>query len=265
MARRRARWSCGGCEWLMRSLYPRTRGCGTGSRQSSRSARDVPKTRRSLPAQPPIPGASGPAPDTLLAAMVNSPPMAARTVRTVCPRNCYGTCGMLVTVDGDRVVRIEGDPKNPATGGHICLKGLSYARRICAQNLRSSTPHGAQELPRDRRVKIPVTRMITSFRAPSAWHDIRLCGGHGPAVGELRTEVPGPERAAPRGPRAPRDLPGRDGSSPGGPGPAAVRRARVPRLPAVRDARPSTGLRAIPSEVEGWRAGAPGSAVQAAG
>jgi len=56
---------------------------------------------------------------------------ALRTIRTVCPRNCYCTCGMLVTLDEHgRIVRIEGDPANPATGGHVCLKGLSYARRV---------------------------------------------------------------------------------------------------------------------------------------
>ena len=53
-----------------------------------------------------------------------------RTIRTVCPRNCYCTCGMLVTLDErGQIVGIEGDPENPATGGHVCLKGLSYARR----------------------------------------------------------------------------------------------------------------------------------------
>ena len=53
----------------------------------------------------------------------------ARVIRTVCPRNCYCTCGMLVTVDEGRVVRIEGDPENPATEGTVCLKGLAYAER----------------------------------------------------------------------------------------------------------------------------------------
>jgi anaerobic selenocysteine-containing dehydrogenase len=53
-----------------------------------------------------------------------------RTIRTVCPRNCYCTCGMLVTVDGGRILRIEGDPANSATGGHVCVKGLSYAQRV---------------------------------------------------------------------------------------------------------------------------------------
>jgi anaerobic selenocysteine-containing dehydrogenase len=53
-----------------------------------------------------------------------------RTIRTVCPRNCYCTCGMLVTLDDhNTIVRIEGDPRNSATEGRICLKGQSYARR----------------------------------------------------------------------------------------------------------------------------------------
>ncbi len=65
--------------------------------------------------------------------------MAGRTIRTVCPRNCYCTCGMLVTVDDGRIVRIEGDPKNPATGGHVCVKGLAYARRVASEN-RLLTP-----------------------------------------------------------------------------------------------------------------------------
>jgi anaerobic selenocysteine-containing dehydrogenase len=55
--------------------------------------------------------------------------MSRRVVRTVCPRNCYCTCGMLVTVEDGRIVGIEGDPANPATDGRVCLKGLSYAER----------------------------------------------------------------------------------------------------------------------------------------
>lgn len=38
---------------------------------------------------------------------------------------------MLVSLDEhDRIVSIDGDPENPATGGHLCLKGLSYTRRV---------------------------------------------------------------------------------------------------------------------------------------
>jgi anaerobic selenocysteine-containing dehydrogenase len=40
---------------------------------------------------------------------------------------------MLVALDeGNRIVSIEGDPENPATGGHVCLKGLAYARRVAS-------------------------------------------------------------------------------------------------------------------------------------
>ncbi len=52
------------------------------------------------------------------------------TVRTVCPRNCYCTCGMVVTHEGGRITRIDGDPENTATRGRVCLKGISYARRV---------------------------------------------------------------------------------------------------------------------------------------
>jgi anaerobic selenocysteine-containing dehydrogenase len=36
---------------------------------------------------------------------------------------------MLVTVEGERILEITGDPENPATQGTVCLKGLSYAQR----------------------------------------------------------------------------------------------------------------------------------------
>ncbi|MFO7768750.1 MAG: molybdopterin-dependent oxidoreductase [bacterium] len=53
----------------------------------------------------------------------------AATYRTVCPRNCYCTCGMTVTVTDGRITHISGDPLNPVTSGRVCLKGISYARR----------------------------------------------------------------------------------------------------------------------------------------
>lgn len=36
---------------------------------------------------------------------------------------------MVVTIEGNRIVGIEGDPLNPATEGLVCVKGLSYAER----------------------------------------------------------------------------------------------------------------------------------------
>ena len=61
-----------------------------------------------------------------------------RIVRTVCPRNCYCTCGMLATVQDGRLVRIEGDPENPATAGEVCLKGLSYVERVSHEDRLTS-------------------------------------------------------------------------------------------------------------------------------
>ena len=55
--------------------------------------------------------------------------MTRQEIRTVCPRNCYCTCGMVATVENGRLTGIQGDPENPATAGEVCLKGLSYVER----------------------------------------------------------------------------------------------------------------------------------------
>jgi anaerobic selenocysteine-containing dehydrogenase len=55
--------------------------------------------------------------------------VAVPTSLTACPRNCYSTCAMRVTVEGGRVVRIAAAPANRATPEGPCLKGLSYVER----------------------------------------------------------------------------------------------------------------------------------------
>ncbi len=45
-----------------------------------------------------------------------------RTVRTSC-RMCHGVCQVLVEVQGDRVVKVAGDPDSPTSRGYICPKG----------------------------------------------------------------------------------------------------------------------------------------------
>jgi anaerobic selenocysteine-containing dehydrogenase len=45
-------------------------------------------------------------------------------VRTMCPMNCHPTlCGMLVEIDGGRVVSVRGDPDNPDSQGFLCIRG----------------------------------------------------------------------------------------------------------------------------------------------
>jgi len=47
-----------------------------------------------------------------------------RTISTLCPMSCHPTlCGMRVTVAGERLVRVEGDPDNPDSRGFLCLRG----------------------------------------------------------------------------------------------------------------------------------------------
>mgnify|MGYP000921777456 CR=1 FL=1 len=54
---------------------------------------------------------------------------ATRVVRGACPHDCPDTCAMLVTVQGERVVRIQGDPDHPPTHGALCTKVSRYAER----------------------------------------------------------------------------------------------------------------------------------------
>ncbi len=49
---------------------------------------------------------------------------------SACPRNCYSTCGLRVTVEDGRLTAVEPHPDNLATGTGVCLKGLSYVERV---------------------------------------------------------------------------------------------------------------------------------------
>jgi anaerobic selenocysteine-containing dehydrogenase len=52
-----------------------------------------------------------------------------RTVHAACPHDCPDTCAMRVTVEGGRVVRIQGDPEHTTTQGTLCTKVSRYAER----------------------------------------------------------------------------------------------------------------------------------------
>jgi anaerobic selenocysteine-containing dehydrogenase len=47
-----------------------------------------------------------------------------RIVRTAC-RGCHGVCQVLVHLDGDRVVKVTGDPDSPTSRGYLCPKGAA--------------------------------------------------------------------------------------------------------------------------------------------
>jgi len=50
--------------------------------------------------------------------------------RSVCPHDCPDTCGLLVGVEGGRVVSVRGDPDHPFTRGAVCVKVKHYDERV---------------------------------------------------------------------------------------------------------------------------------------
>ena len=52
-----------------------------------------------------------------------------RVVQAACPHDCPDTCAMRVTVQDDKVVKLQGDPDHPTTNGALCTKVSRYAER----------------------------------------------------------------------------------------------------------------------------------------
>lgn len=48
----------------------------------------------------------------------------ARVTRSSC-RGCHGVCQVLVHMDGDKVVKVSGDPESPTSKGFLCPKGAA--------------------------------------------------------------------------------------------------------------------------------------------
>jgi anaerobic selenocysteine-containing dehydrogenase len=68
--------------------------------------------------------------------LLHSAPM---LVRTVCPHDCPDQCSMLVTVEDDRVLKVQGDPDHPFTRGFLCGKVQHYEERVHSPE-RLTTP-----------------------------------------------------------------------------------------------------------------------------
>jgi anaerobic selenocysteine-containing dehydrogenase len=54
---------------------------------------------------------------------------ATRVVHAACPHDCPDTCAIRVTVQGEQVVRLQGDPDHPTTHGALCTKVSRYTER----------------------------------------------------------------------------------------------------------------------------------------
>lgn len=62
-----------------------------------------------------------------------------RIVHGVCPHDCPDTCGMRITVEDGRAVRVEGDPTHPITRGFLCVKVNQYIEHTYSER-RVLTP-----------------------------------------------------------------------------------------------------------------------------
>ena len=111
--------------------------------------------------------------------------------RTVCPRNCYCTCGMVVTLEDGRITRIDGDPLNAATRGHVCLKGISYARRVTTgarllHPLKRRPDGSFERVPWENALQDIATRLdaVRHAHGPESVLYYEASGSHG-ALGRL--------------------------------------------------------------------------------
>ena len=55
--------------------------------------------------------------------------MTTRTVFGACPHDCPDTCALQVTVENERVVKVQGRAEHPSTHGALCTKVSRYAER----------------------------------------------------------------------------------------------------------------------------------------
>ena len=51
-------------------------------------------------------------------------------VHAACPHDCPDACGVLITVEDGRALKIQGDPKHPVTRGFLCAKVAKYLDRV---------------------------------------------------------------------------------------------------------------------------------------
>ncbi|WP_374584220.1 molybdopterin-containing oxidoreductase family protein [Ideonella dechloratans] len=57
------------------------------------------------------------------------PSATTRVIHAACPHDCPDTCAIRVTVEGERLIRLQGEPDHPTTHGALCTKVSRYAER----------------------------------------------------------------------------------------------------------------------------------------
>ena len=104
--------------------------------------------------------------------MTQPQPVAASGLREVVSfcRICSGGCGTRLTLDGDRIVGVRGDPDNELTRGYACFKGLQAAEAHHGRNRllrpRKRMADGSfAEIPLDQALDEIAERLATLIAA----------------------------------------------------------------------------------------------------
>jgi molybdopterin guanine dinucleotide-containing S/N-oxide reductase-like protein len=73
-----------------------------------------------------------------------------KVVHAACPHDCPDACGVLITIDDGRAIKVKGDPAHPVTRGFLCAKVAKYLDRVYSPNrvlypMRRIAPKGVSE------------------------------------------------------------------------------------------------------------------------
>src|SRR5215475_6547643 len=95
-------------------------------------------------------------------------------VHAACPHDCPDACGVLITVDDGKAVKIQGDPAHPVTRGFLCAKVAKYLDRVYSPDrvlypMRRVGPKGIDRVGRT----FPSTSLPGGSSDPSSDRSVR--------------------------------------------------------------------------------------------
>ncbi len=100
-----------------------------------------------------------------------------KVVHAACPHDCPDACGVLITVEGSRATRLQGDPNHPVTRGFLCAKVTKYLDRVYSPDrllypMRRVAPKGQGKGDASDFVRISwdeaLSEIVTRFKDISA-------------------------------------------------------------------------------------------------
>src|SRR3984893_17758239 len=94
-----------------------------------------------------------------------------QVIHAACPHDCPDACGVLITVNDGRAVKIQGDPAHPVTRGFLCAKVTKYLDRVYSPDrvlypMRRVTAKGIPRQPADKSVRATKSRLAGTPVAP---------------------------------------------------------------------------------------------------